>query len=333
MKTEKSSNQLISFAQDREDIILYHLLRDVPEPIRWIDVGANDPVHISVTKFFSVRGGSGVNIEPQMSCYERLCNDRPADINLNAGISNESGTLTLFGTGEMATFDAADPAALGVSVPVMTLTSVCEQYPEISACTHFLKIDVEGWERQCLEGMDFMRFRPWILCIESSVPGTDIPSYDVWEHIVLQNGYLPACTSGINRYYIATEHKRALAEFRDANELDTIYDIVSHDRFMAGFHYPLNILGLQHRHLLLVGDDDCIRDYAAQSDALEISYSVPAPSKDLNLNPDDTLLIATPDSLRAIDYKNRLMQKGIDASRILWQPLAGGRKNQYLSGD
>ena len=49
---------LMSFAQEKEDIILYQLLQNINEPIRWIDVGANDPIDISVTKFFSVRGGS-----------------------------------------------------------------------------------------------------------------------------------------------------------------------------------------------------------------------------------------------------------------------------------
>lgn len=48
---------LLSFSQECEDIILHHMLRDVKEPIRWIDVGANDPIDISVTKFFSLRGG------------------------------------------------------------------------------------------------------------------------------------------------------------------------------------------------------------------------------------------------------------------------------------
>lgn len=49
---------LLSFSHEKnmEDIILYHVLK--PETnIFWIDVGANDPVFDSVTKFFSVRGG------------------------------------------------------------------------------------------------------------------------------------------------------------------------------------------------------------------------------------------------------------------------------------
>ena len=47
---------LLTFAQDDEDLILYHVLRDI-KITRWIDVGANDPINASVTKFFSMRGG------------------------------------------------------------------------------------------------------------------------------------------------------------------------------------------------------------------------------------------------------------------------------------
>ncbi len=47
---------LLIFSQDDEDLILYHVLKNI-EKICWIDAGANHPVHASVTKFFSLRGG------------------------------------------------------------------------------------------------------------------------------------------------------------------------------------------------------------------------------------------------------------------------------------
>lgn len=69
---------LLSFAQEREDIVLYHLLKNVNAPIRYIDVGANDPISISVTKFFYDRGASGINIEPQKEHISRLKKRPPA---------------------------------------------------------------------------------------------------------------------------------------------------------------------------------------------------------------------------------------------------------------
>ncbi len=49
---------ILSFSHENEmeDMILYNALHDV-QKVFWIDVGANDPVFHSVTKFFSIRGG------------------------------------------------------------------------------------------------------------------------------------------------------------------------------------------------------------------------------------------------------------------------------------
>ena len=47
---------LLSFSHEKnmEDVILYHALKR--KDIFWIDVGANDPVFSSVSKFFSTGG-------------------------------------------------------------------------------------------------------------------------------------------------------------------------------------------------------------------------------------------------------------------------------------
>ena len=52
-----------SYAQEYEDLALYLALRDIKK-IFYIDVGANDPTYLSVTKFFYLGGGNGINIEP-----------------------------------------------------------------------------------------------------------------------------------------------------------------------------------------------------------------------------------------------------------------------------
>ena len=126
---------LLSFAQEKEDIILYHMLRNVETPIFWIDVGANDPVGGSVTKFFSCRNGYGINIEPQKDLVEKLKQDRPRDLNLAVGASNKKGTLRLYGSGGLASFDSENPYvkdANAYDVPVMTLAEICEQYVSVT---------------------------------------------------------------------------------------------------------------------------------------------------------------------------------------------------------
>lgn len=230
-------NTIVSFSQEREDVILYHLLNRVGiSNIRWIDIGANDPLILSVTKLFSLWGGYGINVEPQPVYIELLKEDRPYDTNVQVGISDTEGTLRLYGDGTGATFEETSEEVdkeKPIEVSVMTLTQMCDKYWKESDQIHFLKIDVEGWEKQCLSGMDFKKYRPWVICMESAEPGTDIPAYDKWEYILMENDYDFLGSSGINRYYGAKERISVLNEFKNGEQLDEFYHIMTNDELAA----------------------------------------------------------------------------------------------------
>lgn len=223
---------LMSFSQENEDIILYNMLRKVEEPIRWIDIGANDPVNLSVTKMFSSWGGYGINIEPQIELVNRLKKDRKRDINLGIGISNQEGTLKLHGEGVYASFNSENGwvgEKKAYEVPVKTLKQICEEYIEPDEHIHFLKIDVEGWEKEVLEGMDFDICRPWLVCIESYEPYTGKEKWHEWEHLITDKGYAYYGFSELNRYYVAEERREKLCEFADATECGRKYKIIRYD--------------------------------------------------------------------------------------------------------
>src|SRR3954464_403823 len=86
------STQNISYAQNKEDVILQALLKGAKKGF-YVDVGANHPVHESVTKLFYEKGWSGVNIEPANELHLLLSADRPRDINLKVGVSNREDEL------------------------------------------------------------------------------------------------------------------------------------------------------------------------------------------------------------------------------------------------
>ena len=203
---------LISYSQFAEDIVLYKYLHAVRNGY-YIDVGAADPEVLSVTKFFYDRGWSGLNVEPRDDVIKLYEERRPRDTNVEIAVSDRKGRCSFFVGGEDSTMNAEDARRQGItreiSVEMDTLAGVLQRY-SIPADVHFLKIDVENHEREVLLGMDFAAVRPWLVAIESTIPGTLLPNHKGWEPILLRNGYSLLASHVINRYYVANERKAEL---------------------------------------------------------------------------------------------------------------------------
>lgn len=219
--------KILSLAQNCEDVILHHILHGV-DKLFWIDVGAYDPWNNSVTKWFSLSGrGNGINVEPQEKFYNNLVRDRPNEINLKTCIGDYEGEINLYQFGELTTAieEYADSRTEAViSSPIETLTEICHRHASGKEI-HFLKIDVEGFEKQVLLGMDFQKYHPWVIMIEATIPNTGIPIHESWEDILINNRYLFANQYGINRIYIATERSELLDRCIDHASIIKRYNV------------------------------------------------------------------------------------------------------------
>jgi FkbM family methyltransferase len=218
---------MISYAQEGEDVLLQRAF-PAGHAGFYIDVGASDPVFFSVTKHFYDRGWRGINIEPIPEVSRALRAQRPRDVNLNVGLSNREGRLTFYECPSVPSWSTfLDRRAVeirehglalrGYDVPVTTLAGVCERYA--GGTIDFLKVDVEGFEREVLEGADWRRWRPRILLIENSWPGS-------WEHILLDAAYLLANHTEINRCYVREEDRDLLPSL--LQPVNTGDDYVAH---------------------------------------------------------------------------------------------------------
>ncbi|MDR1508854.1 MAG: FkbM family methyltransferase [Synergistaceae bacterium] len=221
----KIGKKFVTYAQEFEDCILFCVLNWIEKGF-YVDVGANDPAILSVTKAFYDRGWNGINIEPLREEYSKLCRDRPRDINLNIGVGGENGEKEFAVLGASTTCDMDEILKLQDEIgvlnkkilPIRKLSDVLREYEDEHGkqTIHFCKIDVEGSERDVLEGMNLEACRPWVMLLEAAFPGTHMPNHDRWEDLLVGNGYEYVFSYGINRYYVDTRLDRGtLLRLRD----------------------------------------------------------------------------------------------------------------------
>ena len=236
----KYGSRTVSFAQNYEDIVLKRVLEGVVGGF-YIDVGASHPIIDSVTKYFYEIGWSGINAEPHREMYELLQNDRPRDVNLKVALGNRSSKiefLETFDNGGLSTGDAQNISKIEkestnfrkTEVEVRRLEDVCAQYAKEEI--HFLKIDVEGMEKEVLLGANYSKYRPWVVVVEAVEPNSTISTYLKWEKILLDNEYVFVYFDGLNRFYLAKEVNHLANKFDSPpNELDNFvrFDLVDRD--------------------------------------------------------------------------------------------------------
>jgi FkbM family methyltransferase len=203
-----TAEQLVSYAPNGEDIVLWRALRHLT-PGYFVDVGACDPVVTSITKLFSLRGWTGINIEPLPHLIEMLERDRPDDANLRLALSDTEGTLTLYVvvddmqrttlSASLAELYRADGyEVVEQETPVRTLDSVLTEHP--LPRIDFLKIDAEGMEDAIVRGLDLSKHRPLVIVAEEG-------SHQHYEfpEMLAAAGYRETLWDGLNRFFASPD--------------------------------------------------------------------------------------------------------------------------------
>jgi FkbM family methyltransferase len=218
---------MISYAQNREDVVLDRALH-APSGF-YVDVGAASPSVASVTRHFYELGWSGINLEPLPTYADELRRDRPRDITIEAAAGSRSGTCTFHVVDSDPDLSTADERRIGelaaeaertteLTVRMLTLDEVLAETGPTAI--DFLKIDVEGGERDVLLGIDLAVWRPRVIVVEATVSNTQLRNHQKWEELLTGRGYLFASFDGINRFYAAAEEPELVELLGPANVLD-----------------------------------------------------------------------------------------------------------------
>jgi hypothetical protein len=206
----------LSFAQAGEDMIAAYFfghfkIRD----ITYLDIGAYHPVQINNTYHFYLLGHRGVLVEPNVGLTPTLRSVRPGDVVLEAGIGiGKPGVADYYVMSEpsWSTFDKAEAEhqtrATGGKVkirevrkmPLLDVNDVMAEHFRGRAPT-FLSVDAEGWHFAILKSIDFERFRPPLICVETLVSAesrtlAEIPA------LMTAKGYVARGGSFVNTIFV-----------------------------------------------------------------------------------------------------------------------------------
>ncbi len=231
---------MISYAQNLEDIVLNRAFQNKPTGF-YIDVGAHDPVELSVTKLFYDLGWRGINIEPIPKSYEKFEINRPDDINLNIALGAKHDFLSIYEVENYPEYSSLNKKIAEISgkltgsrviksiIETRTLKEVCDQHCD--SFIDFLKIDVEGFEKEVILGADFAKYRPTMIVIEAANPCKAViedwenieaeASWHDWEPLFFESKYLLVYYDGLNRYYLREEDEHLKKYFANPHNIDS----------------------------------------------------------------------------------------------------------------
>ena len=206
---------LMSFAQSGEDIIVGFLLDYLGvQDVSYLDIGAYDPILINNTYYFYKKGHRGVLVEPNVTMCEKLESIRPEDTTLAVGIGVDAVTdaeYYVMSEPSWSTFSRAEAehqeqitnGEVSIkevrTLPLLNINNVMDEH--FGGAPTFLSIDAEGWHIAILKSVDYDRFRPKAICIETLVSGASntIPEIPVFMET---KGYIARGGSFVNTIFV-----------------------------------------------------------------------------------------------------------------------------------
>jgi FkbM family methyltransferase len=216
------SSQRVSYSQCGEDLIVDFLLTwvlGIKNPT-YLDIGAHHPFKLNNTYLFYKRGLTGVNIEPDILLFNDLIKYRSKDINVNSGVgyktTNEVADFYVMSARTLNTFSKEEAERMSESgnykideikqVELININEVFSKYFN-GNMPDFFSLDVEGYDVKILESIDFLKYSPKIVCVETISFTEDriIKKQQAIADLMTNNGYLVYADTAINSIFVKKE--------------------------------------------------------------------------------------------------------------------------------
>ncbi len=226
-----------SYSQEGEDIIICNLLKRLNRQcISFCDIGANDPYLFSNTYLLerTFQIGRGVLVEPNPLLAKKIKNERPKSLCVNCGITDtgkeealnffvmSADTLSSFSRDEVNEYEK-----IGYLVEAEELV-VCKDINDVlekcfDGVIDVISIDTEGFDLRIVKKLNFEKYRPLILCIETCGfnSGKDEDGLEIIKYME-QIGYFVYADTFINTIFV----DKQIMEQCFCSNFKTIYPFV-----------------------------------------------------------------------------------------------------------
>ena len=205
-----------TYSQCYEDIIIESLFKAAVtrgdillEDITYIDVGANHPISTSASYlFYKHYGINGILVEANPNLIKELKTVRPNDLIIESAVVATDISTVDFYIGN-------DTEVSGLLVDVIdnwkqqghkqkiTANAIrINDVLKLSKGKHIiLTIDVEGYDYEILNDIDFNTYKPWLIQVEPSdsiVPGNS----QRINSLLVNHGYILISQTDVNQLYV-----------------------------------------------------------------------------------------------------------------------------------
>ena len=229
-KSDSSYHSLkTSFSQQGEDLIIdfiFTWMLDCTKP-SYLDIGANHPSYLNNTYLFYKKGCTGINIEPDPTLFNFIKKKRKKDVNIQIGVAEKKNILDFYimETSTLNTFSKEVAIEYSQSerfgkpqikevrkINVLPINDILEKYFILNN-NYFISIDVEGLDFEILSSINFKKYRPAVICIEtdSLIQGINLNRYNT---LMEKYDYIKYADNSINSIYI---DKLRLNKFYERN--------------------------------------------------------------------------------------------------------------------
>ncbi len=207
------------YSQHGEDFLINKIFKGKTTGY-YVEIGCLDGIEFSNTYFFERIGWKGVCIEAHQDFIVALKKNRAKAFVVHCAVgelNKESVTFYANKLGSLSTLDKTQEDRWKTNykdyfygfdeqkVPMRTLTSIFDDL-QIQAID-FISLDIEGYEVQALEGLDFNKYKPTVFIIEYK----DETHQQQLERILIPQGYFYLSKIGCNLFYsLEFSHKKVV---------------------------------------------------------------------------------------------------------------------------